>query len=388
MNSKRAEAPGSTSGSLQSAMSDAILAIAAERRIDRVLPQLVAHARELVDARYAAIGIPEEGGDGFSDFIYAGMSEELVAEIGPLPRRHGLLAAMLGDTAPYRTSDIRQDPRFRWWPDAHPRMASFLGVPIVAKGEVIGAFYLTDKEGAATFTSEDQATIEMLAAHAAVAIENARLHERSREAHVVEERNRLARELHDSVSQMLFSIALTSEAIAEGGDRDPEERGRQLANLRDLAREAHQEMRALIFELRPADLEADGLLATLEKHIDVLRRASGLRIELRNDGYEPQPTGVETEVFRVVQQALDNAVKHAAAERIDVRLSARADVLLATIADDGAGFNANDPRIRARRLGITSMEERAERLGGRLEIDSAPGRGTTIALRVPDDRAD
>ena len=113
MKTGRDEASGATRGSLLDAMSDAILAIAAERRVDRVLLQLVESARELVDARYAALGIPDEDGDGFSDFIYTGMSDELVAEIGPLPRLHGLLAAMLGDTAPYRTSDIRQDPRFR-----------------------------------------------------------------------------------------------------------------------------------------------------------------------------------------------------------------------------------------------------------------------------------
>ena len=388
MSTKRDGPSGAASDSLLRAMSGAILAIAAERRVDRVLLQLVESARELVDARYAALGIPDENGDGFSDFIYTGMRDELVAEIGPLPRRHGLLAAMLSDTDPFLTADIRQDPRFRWWPDAHPRMASFLGVPIVAKGEVIGAFYMTDKEGAAEFSIEDQATIEMLAAHAAVAIDNARLHERSREAHVVEERNRLARELHDSVSQTLFSIALTSEAITGSGDHDPEERDRQLANLRDLARDAHQEMRALIFELRPADLEAEGLLATLEKHIDVLRRTTDLVIELHEESYEPQPAGVETEIFRIVQQALDNVVKHAATRRIDVRLGGGPDGLTATVADDGVGFDPSDPRIRARRLGITSMEERAERLGGGLEIDSAPGRGTTVAPRVRDARAD
>src|SRR5439155_4632192 len=140
-----------------------------------------------------------DGQGAFARFITSGMSDELVAAMGPLPRTHGLLGAMLESPEPYRSEDIRRDPRFRgWWPSAHPQMRSFLGVPIVARGAVIGALYLTEKDGAATFSGDDERLIELLAAHAAIAIENARLHERSRELSIVEERNRLARELHDS----------------------------------------------------------------------------------------------------------------------------------------------------------------------------------------------
>ncbi|HEX5620690.1 MAG TPA: GAF domain-containing protein, partial [Solirubrobacteraceae bacterium] len=181
------------------AMSEAVLAIAAEREVDPVLRRLVESARELAGARYAALGIPD-GSGAFAQFITAGMSDELIAAMGPLPRTHGLLGAMLESPEPERAVDIRRDPRFRgWWPRAHPEMRSFLGVPIVARGGIIGAFYLTDKVGADAFGDDDERHIEMLAAHAAVAIENARLYERSRELSVVEERNRVARELHDSV---------------------------------------------------------------------------------------------------------------------------------------------------------------------------------------------
>src|SRR5574341_870660 len=275
-----------TSLSLLRAMSDAIRAIAAEPRVETVLRKLVDSARELVNARYAALGIPDEGGEAFAQFIYTGMSDELVARIGPLPRTHGLLGAMLAETEPYRTTDIRKDPRFQWWPDAHPRMSSFLGVPVVSQGKVVAAFYLTDKLGAPEFSQADQETIEMLAAHAAVAIENARLHERSKELSVIEERNRLARDLHDSVTQTLFSISLTAEAAAA---KDGAAAKADLENLRDLARSAVQEMRSLIFELRPAEIESDGLAATLAKHVDVLRRISHREIDLRSEEYAPQP---------------------------------------------------------------------------------------------------
>jgi GAF domain-containing protein len=179
------------------ALSDVVLALASEHEVEPVLQRLVHSARELAGARYAALGIPD-GEGAFETFITSGMSDELIAAMGPLPRTHGMLGAMLSSPAPHRTEDIREDPRFRgWWPDAHPQMRSFLGVPIVARGTVIGALYLTEKDGAATFSGDDERLIELLAAHAAIAIENARLHERSRELSIVEERNRLARELHD-----------------------------------------------------------------------------------------------------------------------------------------------------------------------------------------------
>src|ERR671917_200760 len=153
------------------AVSDAVLAVASQQSVEDVLQQLVHRARELAGARYAALGTPD-GEGGFTRFLVAGMSDELIASLGPLPRRHGMLAAMLETTEPYLTEDIHAHPRFRgWWPSAHPDMRSFLGVPIVARGGVIGALYLTDKQGAESFSDADEKLIVLLAAHAAIAIE-------------------------------------------------------------------------------------------------------------------------------------------------------------------------------------------------------------------------
>ena len=374
---------GEADSSLLQAMSDAVLAMAAEPGVERVLRKLVDSARELVDARYAVLGIPDDQGEGFAEFIYAGMTDELVAKIGPLPRRHGLLAAMLSETQPYRSPDIREDPRFQWWPDAHPRMSSFLGVPVVSKEKVIAAFYLTDKIGAKEFSQADQHIIEMLAAHAAVAIENARLYERSRELSVIEERNRLARDLHDSVTQTLFSMSLTAEAAVAAIGSDPQAAKGQIENLRELARAAVQEMRSLIFELRPAELESDGLLPTLQKHIDVVRRITRRVIELREEGYRRQSTAVEKELFRIAQEALNNAIKHSQAGRIEIELALREGRVKLVVSDDGVGFDPSDRQIRSRRLGITAMEERAEQIGGELRIESTAGRGTRVVLEAP-----
>jgi signal transduction histidine kinase len=365
------------------AMNDAVLAIAAEATIEPMLQRLVHAARELVDARYAAIGVPD-GEGAFAQFITSGMSDELIAAMGPLPRTHGLLGAMLTSPVPYRTVDVRRDPRFRgWWPSAHPQMRSFLGVPIVAGSGIVGALYLTDKVGADEFDDSDQQLIEMLAVHAALAIEKTRLYERSRELSIVEERNRLARELHDSVTQKLFGVTLTAEAAATVVERDPIEAKAQIQRLQHLAREAMEELRSLIFELRPPAVETEGLGTALRKHIDVLQRVHGHAVSLRLDEDDASRGKGDAEVLRIAQEALQNALRHAGAEHVDVRLHADDGHLRLAVTDDGMGFDPADPALRARRLGLTSMEERARALGGTLTIDSRPGTGTTVELEVP-----
>jgi signal transduction histidine kinase len=365
------------------ALSDAVLAITAEHAVEPVLQKLVEAARELAGARYAAIGVP--GGDGgFARFITSGMSDGLIASLGELPRQHGLLGAMLESEQPYRTTDIQGDSRFRgWWPSAHPSMRSFLGVPITSgRSVVVGAFYLTDKEGADRFSDEDQALIETFAAHAALALENARLHERSRELSIVEERNRLARELHDAVAQKLFGVVLAAESGTALLQRDVEQAGAQLQLVRELAREAVEELRSVIVHLRPAALESQGLAVALGKHVDVLRRTHGREIGLDVIGDAFVAAHIEGDVFRIAQEALHNALRHAAAEHIGLHLccDGHGGIRL-TVTDDGAGFDPTE--VRSTRLGLTTMHERARAAGGTLEIESSPGAGTTVRLQVP-----
>ena len=327
------------------AMSDAVLTIAAERRVDAVLQKLADAARSLVAARYAAIGIPD-GEGGFATFITSGMSDAQYEALGELPRTHGMLGAMLETAEPYRTTNIQDDPRFEGWPTAHPNMRTFLGVPIVARGEVIGAFYLTEKKGekGLEFADEDEELIRTLAAHAAIAIENARLHERSRELSTIEERKRLARELHDSVTQTLFSIGLTAEAAAELVEADPARAREQLGHLQELTRTAMQEMRSLIFELRPAELETEGLAAALRKHVDVLRRLHAQEIEVEVDGERRLPPDVEKGLLRIAQEALGNALRHSGAQHVDA--AARSTRLAR-----GAAGHRRRPRLRPRGSG-------------------------------------
>jgi signal transduction histidine kinase len=370
------------------AVSDAVLAVASDLSVDEVLQRLVDGARELAGARYAALGIPD-GEGGFRRFLVSGMTDELVQAMGPLPRTHGMLGAILEQRHPYRTQDIHRDPRFQgWWPRRHPDMRSFLGVPIVSPGGVIGAFYLTEKEGAEAFGEHDQELIELLASHAAIAITNARLYEQSRELSVISERNRLALELHDVVSQKLFSLMLTAEAATAQLDRDPAAAKGQLERLRELARQALEELRALILGLRPPELDRDGLEGTLRKEVAMLSRVHGVAIDLRVE-HEAGGVGLNGDrdlaVLRIAHEALQNALRHAGAEHVLLRLTRQSGSLTIEVVDDGVGFDPTSGEVRSRHLGLTSMEERARELGGRLEIRSAPGAGTTVVLELDSD---
>jgi signal transduction histidine kinase len=370
------------------AVSDAVLQMSGELSLLPTLKRIAEVARVLVDARYVAIGVPD-GDGGFAEFATAGMTAKQWDAIGTLPRTHGLLGAMLEAKQSYRTMDITDDPRFEGWPDAHPHMKSFLGVPIVWNDDVVGAFYLTDKRGRGrrAFTQEDQELVELLAVHAGVAINNASLYERSRELSIVEERNRLARELHDAVSQRLFSIALTAEAAALLSDVNDEAKA-QMRTVQELARQAMDEMRSLIFELRPADVATDGLAETLRKHVDVLRRVHGASIELHVDespalAGSDSDTRLQREVFRIAQEALANALKHAGATEITVDIGAQDHRLVLRVADDGAGFEPTSAETAGRHLGLLSMNERAQALGGELRVETRPGAGTSVSLEVP-----
>jgi signal transduction histidine kinase len=364
------------------AVSDAVLAVASQLSVDEVLQRLVDSARELAGARYAALGIPD-GEGGFRRFLVSGMSDELIETMGPLPRTHGMLGAMLEASRAYLTDDIHEHPRFRgWWPREHPDMRSFLGVPIVSSEGIIGAFYLTEKQDAGAFDAADQELIELLGAHAAIAITNARLYEQSRELSVLSERNRLALELHDVVSQKLFSLTLTAEAAATQLDRDPEAARVHVDRLRTLAREALEELRSLILGLRPAELERDGLEGALRQEIEMLSRVHGVDVELELEGDVDGDGERNLAALRIAHEALHNALRHASAEHVVVRLSEHAGKLVVEVTDDGVGFEPARPELRSRNLGLTSMEERASELGARLEIRSAPGAGTTVRLEV------
>jgi signal transduction histidine kinase len=245
---------------------------------------------------------------------------------------------------------------------------------------VLGGFavgYTTGHE----FSEDEQRVLVALADRAAVAISNAELYARAQQAASLEERQRLARELHDSVSQALYGIALGARTARELIDRDPSRATEPIDYVLSLAEAGLAEMRALIFELRPESLETEGLVAALQKQAAATRARYGIAVD-EVLGDEPDaPLPVKETAYRIAQEALHNVVKHAKASRVELRLALNGNALELEVADDGIGF---DPEADyAGHLGLRSMRERAARLGGELTIESPPGGGARVRARLP-----
>jgi signal transduction histidine kinase len=377
--------PGCDQLGLVRRLSAAVLAVSDQVTVPEVLQTIVDTARELAGAEFAALGVPDDDGS-FAQFLVAGVSDEVRAAIGPLPRQHGFLAVMLREPYALRVPDIRADPRFGWWPAAHPVLEAFLGLPIVSGDEILGALYLANKPGG--FTTDDEELVGVLAAHAAIALTHARLNARNRELTIAEERARIAHDLHDAVAQRLFGLRLTVQAADLLLDRDPAAARARLAEVSTLAREAAEELHAAVLELRPARLAEDGLPSVLRKQVQILDRAyggaDGPRLSYLEDDPPVLPPAQQTVVLRVAQEALHNAVRHARAHTIEVILTRHGDEGAALeVVDDGAGFDIAAVQRGGHSLGLRSLRERAHSVRGAAVVRSTPGAGTVVRLEVP-----
>ena len=363
------------------ALNRAALAIAGDLDLDRVLMTILRTARGLVAARWGALGVPD-GHGGFERFLHVGIPERQQRMIGHLPRLHGVLGALIADGRPIRTSDIRQHPDFGWYPAHHPVMRDFLGVPIRRGERTLGEIYLSGARSG-RFSADDQRVIEMLAAHAGVAITTADLYAQAQTLAVIEERTRVARELHDAVSQRLFSMVYEAHAGALRAADDPGAATATLSRLETSAREALAEMRALVLALRPKSLERDGLAATLADHVEALRRAHHADIELRIEGRPALSLDEETAVLRIAQEALHNALRHAPAAPVSVQLRSSAGGTRLSVRDSGPGYDPDTLLPSARTMGLATMRERAAAVNAALDVEAAPGRGTEVRVFLP-----
>ncbi len=278
--------------------------------------------------------------------------------------------------------DVREDPGYVEMKGSGT--LSELTVPIKVKGKVIGVLDAQSQHLNA-FDDSDLMVLQSLADQTAVTIENARLYKQAQQLAVVEERNRLARELHDSVTQALYGITLHAEAAyrqLEAGN--PEMTNEQLVELRSTAQEALREMRLLIFELRPSVVEMQGLVPALRARLEAVEERAGLQVEMNLDESLDLSDRVQDGLYRIAQEALNNALKHANADYILLSLSGTLSKVTLEIVDDGVGFNP-DEEIEGGGLGLDGIIERAELMKGELTIDSWPGKGTTIKVEVPND---
>jgi len=373
-------------------VSQAVLSVTRQMSVRDVLQVIVRSARPLVGARYAALGVPGEG-DSFAEFVVDGISGAEWAAIGPLPRRHGMLAVLLNEGKPERLADIRKDPRFEGWPHAHPQMSHFLGVPVRDGDQVLGAIFAANKTSAAAagrgFTQRDEEILSLFATHAAIALTNARLYERSRELSVLQERARLARDLHDAVTQKLFGIRAHARAAAVLAAREPVDAERVRAEIEiagELGAEAHAELRAVIDGLAPPDLAAAGLAESLRRYAALAGRAHGIPVTVSAACVEGLSPACEAALYRVAQEALHNALRHAAAAGVRLSLSRVARQVVLEVSDDGRGFESGDGgtgrAASSGGLGLDSMRERAAAVGGTLTIRS-DANGTVVRMTVP-----
>jgi len=537
-----------TSGRLRGLVETGI-ALSSELSLEALLRRVIETAVELTGARYGALGVIDRVGTALEQFITVGIDEETQRVIGDLPHGRGILGVLIHSRETLRLADLSQDPRSVGFPPGHPPMESFLGTPISVRGTTFGNLYLTEKQGADAFTEDDEEVVRLLAAQAAVAIENARLYESARqwsrqleslnevsEALVSEgdlthlfdlaasrlrdlvdarvvmvqrptpdgkwltveaasgdgserlrdlrierlrsksgrtlerkrseridsllddpevdqtaprlveasaalyvplvvrdegvgvivaydkrdgnprfsdadmriaqafanraavavelservgrqavrallegqemERRRLARELHDETGQALASILLGLKALERDLGEQP------LAVIRELVDSALGDVRRLTVELRPPALDDFGLAAALER----LASVTGERSPFTVDVNVTLPTGAlppehETAIYRIVQEALTNIVKHAAAKSVSIVVAGSDRTVRAVVEDDGVGFAVGSVREHA--LGVVGMRERALLLGGRLEVESSPGSGTTVVAELP-----
>lgn len=357
--------------------------------LDAVLHGLVQAATDLVGARYGALGVISADGRALDRFVHTGMDPAVAASLGHLPEGRGVLGRLIADPRPLRVDDLTADPQAVGFPPGHPPMRSFLGVPVVVRGEVFGNLYLTEKDpdrDAGRFTPEDLDVAQALAAVAGTAIANSSLHADAQRLAVLEDRDRIAHDLHDHVIQRLFAAGLSLQALTARlqGPGQAEVRTR-LAGVVSQLDEVVRDVRTTIFGLHVAPGADGGLRRRL---LDLVEEMAGrATTSVRTTGaVDVLVTGtLAADVVAVVREASSNAVRHGLATHLVVTVDATAtdpatgsDAVAVQVDDDGAGIDAG-----AARSGLAGLAQRAHRRGGALEVRRRPEGGTRLLWTAP-----
>jgi signal transduction histidine kinase len=363
------------------ALDVAVQGISGVLALEPVLQLIVDRVRELAEAEYAALGIANADG-GIERFITSGMDAAERERIGALPRGRGVLGLIIREGQTFRIADIAKDARRYGFPANHPEMHSFLGVPVTFKGRAMGNLYLTNKQGPAEFSEDDQRLVERFAAHAGLAIENARLSERVQALAVVEERERIGRDLHDGIIQRIYAVTLGLDDVAEIAQQDPEAAAERVERAIDALHVAIGEIRTFIYGLRPGLEAPGGIASALETLAEETRLHASMQIEVDAHGVPALSATVSSELLNIAREALSNVARHASATGVVLSLEAADGELRLEVADDGLGFDPSAPRSEGHH-GLNNMRRRAESLGGRLLVESGKGSGTRIIVSLP-----
>jgi signal transduction histidine kinase len=365
------------------ALDRATRAIAGELDLDRVLQLIVDSVRGLVGARYAALGTFDDRGR-IERFITSGMDAAVRRQIGPLPQGHGLLGTIIRDGRTLRVPDIAQHPDSYGFPPHHPPMHSLLGVPIGIAGGIVGNFYLTEKEGAAEFSEADQELVERFAAHAGIAIQNARLHQEVQKLAIVDERLRISRDLHDGIIQSIYAVSLSLEEVPDLIDEDrPAALGR-VDRAIDRLHTTIGDIRTFIVGL--GSEAGSGLAGVLEPMANELFAGTGIDLTLElSDAAELDrrlPPEAAHELSQIAREALSNVARHSGASRARLRIGIEDGSATLTVEDDGSGF---DPGVTlgSGHFGLANLRDRTAAIAGQLTIETAPETGTRIIVRLP-----
>jgi signal transduction histidine kinase len=357
----------------------ATLLIESDLTLPAVLRHVVEEARSMTGARYGALGVLNAERDGLREFITVGLELDEEERIGNRPTGLGVLGLLIADPRPIRVTSIAAHPKSSGFPANHPPMASFLGVPIMVRDEVYGNLYLTDKSGWSEFTHDDEILVEALALSAGIAIENADLHQRVQEVAVYEDRDRMARDLHDLVIQRLFGVGLSLQSMVASVSADRAERLESaVVEIDDVIRQ----IRSTIYELGSPDSKK-GLREQVIRLVGGLTSTIGFEVNVSFVGPVDVavPYDVAENILATIREAVSNIGRHAAATRANVKLSVNSESCRLDIVDNGKGFDATKQFVEG--LGLSNLRHRAEKFNGLLLIDSSSSNGTALSWQVP-----
>ena len=354
-----------------------ITIIAENWRLQDLLELSLVLTLETVKADRGIIYLLDNGKEGvmLKPVIQRGFGDGFQIGIGGLPCDE-LECKVFNEQKPLSLKKLADNPAFSDLKD----IASYAGIPILARGEARGVISLFASKANA-FGDEEMALLVSIADHLGIGIDNTILYEQSRESAALEERNRLARNLHDSVSQLLYGLTLmtgTTKRMLERGS-DLETIKNAVERLGDTAHRALKEMRLLLFELRPAVLDSEGLVGALRHRIKTVESGLGLSVDLQADDMPELPNYVEDALYHIALEALNNIVKHADSKVATIKFTSDANHVVMEISDKGKGF---DTDLLQNGLGLRTMRERGQMLDSEIVVESKPGQGTRVMVEV------
>ena len=365
------------------ALNEAARDITRDLSLDQVLQTIAEAARVLLKTKYSALALQNEQGH-ITNFLTSGISAEVQRAIGSVPTGRGLLGLLLHQGKSIIANHIPSHPAAQGFPKNHPPMERFLGVPVYANERLLGALYLADKVDRNQFTDTDQQLVEMLALHAANAIENARLYEQTQRLAVLEERDRFAQDLHDGIIQSIYGVGLALEQIKTDVAYINEDATGHIDLCLNSLADVIQDLRSYIFDLRPQAMTHKGLKARLVGLIQELR--ANIRLPVHAEIHPDIDAYLTDEqarhVFHICHEALSNAARHAKANQILVDLSKVEETIFLRVEDDGVGFE-RPLSINPGHRGLANIQTRVSRLGATLTIDTAPQQGTRLTMSFP-----